>query len=294
MLPRRLDASLLADLWFFHAVAAAGGFRRAAAVLAITPGAVSQRMQRLEARLGLVLMQRGPRGFVLTQAGQQLYLAAQQGFAALGDGLAALQPHGASVRLVAPPSLALGWLLPRLGRFARLHPDIVVDLQADTVPPQRPAAPSHLHLCYLPQPPQGAVPYWPEYGMPVRSPTAPALEAGWPLLHDDSPWSVPSAPGSEWTRWLAVHGRPAGCGLAERHFNQAQLAYRSAEAGEGVALGRWRLVAPALQAGSLCRLDATPPLLLGCYALYGGERSAAVATLAGWLGDELAADAAGV
>lgn len=294
MLPRRLDASLLADLWFFHAVAAAGGFRRAAAVLAITPGAVSQRMQRLEARLGLVLMQRGPRGFVLTQAGQQLYLAAQQGFAALGDGLAALQPHGASVRLVAPPSLALGWLLPRLGRFARLHPDIVVDLQADTVPPQRPAAPSHLHLCYLPQPPQGAVPYWPEYGMPVRSPTAPALEAGWPLLHDDSPWSVPSAPGSEWARWLAVHGRPAGCGLAERHFNQAQLAYRSAEAGEGVALGRWRLVAPALQAGSLCRLDATPPLLLGCYALYGGERSAAVATLAGWLGDELAADAAGI
>lgn len=291
MLPRRLDASLLADLWFFHAVAAAGGFRRAAAVLAISPGAVSQRMQRLEARLGLVLMQRGPRGFVLTQAGQQLSLAAQQGFAALGDGLAALQTHGASVRLVAPPSLALGWLLPRLGQFASLHPDIVVDLQADTVPPQRPADPSHLHLCYLPQPPQDAVPHWPEYGLPVRSPTAPTLAAGWPLLHDDSPWSVPSAPGSEWARWLAVHGRPAGCGPAERHFNQAQLAYRSAEAGEGVALGRWRLVAPALQAGSLCPLDATPPLLLGCYALYGGEGSAAVVMLASWLGEAFAADA---
>ena len=250
-------------------------------------------MQRLETRLGRVLMQRGPRGFVLTRAGQQLYLAAQQGFTALGDGLAALQTHGASVRLVAPPSLALGWLLPRLGRFAGLYPDIVVDLQADTVAPQRPADPSHLYLCYLPQPPQDAVPHWPEYGMPVRSPKAPPLASGWPLLHDDSPWSVPSAPGSEWARWLAVHGRPAGCGLAERHFNQAQLAYRSAEAGEGVALGRWRLVAPALQAGSLCRLDATPPLMLGCYALYGGERSAAVATLAGWLGDELAADAVG-
>ena len=293
MLPRRLDASLLADLWFFHAVAEAGGFRRAATVLAISPGAVSQRMQRLEARLGRVLMQRGPRGFVLTRAGQQLYLAAQQGFATLGDGLAALQTDGASVRLVAPPSLALGWLLPRLGRFAGLYPDIVVDLQADTVAPQRPADPSHLYLCYLPHPPQDAVPHWPEYGMPVRSPKAPPLASGWPLLHDDSPWSVPSAPGSEWARWLAVHGRPAGCGLAERHFNQAQLAYRSAEAGEGVALGRWRLVAPALQAGSLCRLDATPPLMLGCYALYGGERSAAVATLAGWLGDELAADAVG-
>lgn len=290
MPPRRLDASLLADLWFFHAVADAGGFRRAAALLAISPGAVSQRMQRLEARLGLVLMQRGPRGFVLTPAGQQLYAASQQGFAALGDGLAALQTHATSVQLVAPPSLALGWLLPRLGRFAHLYPDIVVDLQADIALPQRPANPVQLRLCYLPQPPQDRVPHWPEYGFPVRAPGAVA-PASQPLLHDDSPWSTLSAPGSEWAHWLATYGRPACCSSIERHFNQAQLAYRSAEAGEGVALGRGRLVAAALQAGSLCRIDTHPPLRLGYYALYGGETGPA-ALLAGWLADTLAADAA--
>lgn len=293
MLPRRLDASLLADLWFFHAVAEAGGFRRAATVLAITPGAVSQRMQRLEARLGRVLMQRGPRGFVLTQAGLQLYAVTQQGFSALGDGLTALHNQAASVQLVAPPSLALGWLLPRLGRFARLNPDIRVDLQAETVAPPPSSDPARLLLCYLPQPPQDDVPHWPEYGFPVLAPAA--LQAGLalPLLHDDSPWGVPASPGSEWARWLAVHGRPACCSRDERHFNQAQLAYRSAEAGAGVALGRWRLVATALQAGSLCRVDDYPPLLLGFYALYGGAGNPAAATLASWLGEELAADAAG-
>lgn len=290
MLPRRLDASLLADLWFFDAVARAGGFRRAATELAISPGAVSQRMQRLEARLGLVLMQRGPRGFVLTQAGQQLYAATQQGFMALGDGVAALGSQ-ASVRLVAPPSLALGWLLPRLGQFALLHPEIVVDLQADTVAPLHAADPACLRLCYLPQAPQEAVPCWPEYGFPVKAPgVLPSVAL--PLLHDDNPWGVTAAPGSEWARWLARYGLPAGCDGSERHFNQAQLAYRSAEAGMGVALGRRRLVAAALQQGRLCRCDDFPPLLLGYYALYGGQTSAAAAALAAWLASELAADAA--
>ena len=291
MLPRRLDASLLADLWFFHAVAAAGGFRRAAAQLSISQGAVSQRMLRLEGRLGLVLMQRGPRGFVLTAAGEQLYAAAQQGFAALGQGLAAVQTGAITLRLVAPPSLALGWLLPRLGQFSRRYPDISVDLQADTLPPQPPADPLQLRLCYLPQPPQTGVPHWPEYGFPVLSPAARQAGAGLALLHDDSPWGTSSAPGSEWARWLAAHGRPVCCGPAERHFNQAQLAYRSAQAGEGVALGRQRLVAAALQEGSLCRCDDAPPLLLGYYALYGGQGDAAAA-LAAWLAAELAVDPA--
>lgn len=291
MLPRRLDATLLADLWFFHAVAEAGGFRRAAASLAITQGAVSQRMQRLEARLGLVLMQRGPRGFVLTQAGQQLYAATQQGFMALGDGVAALGSQAVSVRLVAPPSLALGWLLPRLGQFALLHPEIIVGLQADTVAPQQAADPACLRLCYLPQAPQEAVPCWPEYGFPVMAPGA-APASGLPLLHDDQPWGGTAAAGSEWARWLDRYGLPACCDGSARHFNQAQLAYRSAEAGMGVALGRRRLVAAALQQGRLCRCDDLPPLLLGYYALYGGQGSAAAAALAAWLAGELATDAA--
>ena len=289
---RRLDASLLADLWFFHAVAQCGGFRRAAEQLAVTQGAVSQRVQRLEARLQLNLLQRGGRSLQLTPAGQQLFAACDSGFDTVAATLAALQREvaPASVRLAAPPSLALEWLLPRLGRFARRHPHISVDLLADNQP-YSPAALRQagidLALRYLPQAPQDAAFVLPEYGFPVAAPSLLVSGAEGVLLHDDAPWSSPSPAGSEWALWLAAHGRPPGCDAGERHFNQAQLAYRSAQAGDGVALGRQLLVARYLQDGSLCRLDDHPPLLLGYYALYPVSDNEAVQTLADWLCGEM-------
>lgn len=285
---RRLDASLLADLWFFHAVADCGGFRRAAEQLAVTQGAVSQRVQRLEARLQLSLLQRGGRSLQLTPAGQRLYAACANGFDTVAAALAALQAEAApaSVRLSAPPSLALEWLLPRLGRFASLHPEISVDLLADNQPYSQTAlrqAGIDLALRYLPQAPLDAAFVLPEYGFPVAAPGLLASGADGALLHDDAPWSSPSPTGSEWALWLAAYGRPPGSTTGERHFNQAQLAYRSAQAGDGVALGRQLLVARYLQDGSLCRLDDRPPLLLGYYALYPVSGSAAAQTLVGWL-----------
>ncbi|MDC7703015.1 LysR family transcriptional regulator [Vogesella indigofera] len=289
---RRLDATLLADLWFFHAVAQCGGFRRAAEQLAVTQGAVSQRVQRLEARLQLSLLLRGGRSLQLTAAGQQLFAACDSGFDTVATTLAALQREAApaSVRLAAPPSLALEWLLPRLGRFARLQPDISVDLLADNQP-YSPAALRQagidLALRYLPQAPQDAAFVLPEYGFPVAAPTFDAVGHSGRLLHDDAPWSTPAPAGSEWALWLAVHGRPSGCDAGERHFNQAQLAYRSAQAGDGVALGRQLLVARYLQDGSLRRLDEQPPLLLGYYALYAVTANEAVQGLLEWLVTEM-------
>ncbi|MFC3626642.1 LysR family transcriptional regulator [Vogesella amnigena] len=289
---RRLDASLLADLWFFHAVAESGGFRRAAEQLAVTQGAVSQRVQRLEARLQLRLLQRGSRNLQLTPAGQQLFAACENGFGAIAGTLAAIQAEAApgSVRLSAPPSLALEWLLPRLGRFASLHPHISVDLLADNQPYSQAAMRQSgidLALRYLPQAPQDAAFVLPEYGFPVAAPGLLASGAEGVLLHDDAPWSSPSPAGSEWALWLAAYGRPRGSSAGERHFNQAQLAYRSAQAGDGVALGRQLLVARYLQDGSLCRLDDHPPLLLGYYALYPVSASEAAQTLADWLHAEM-------
>ncbi|MDC7713288.1 LysR substrate-binding domain-containing protein [Vogesella sp. LYT5W] len=289
---RRLDASLLADLWFFHAVADCGGFRRAAEQLAVTQGAVSQRVQRLESRLQLSLLQRGGRSLQLTPAGQRLYAACANGFDTVAAALAALQAEvaPASVRLSAPPSLALEWLLPRLGRFARLQPDISVDLLADNQPYSQTSlrqAGIDLALRYLPQAPLDAAFVLPEHGFPVASPGLLASGADGALLHDDAPWSSPSPAGSEWALWLAAYGRPRGSAAGERHFNQAQLAYRSAQAGDGVALGRQLLVARYLQDGSLCRLDEQPPLLLGYYALYPVSGSAAAQTLVDWLCGEM-------
>jgi DNA-binding transcriptional LysR family regulator len=61
----------------FVAVAETGGFRRAAERLGITGSAVSQTIRRLEARLGVPLVQRTTRSVRLTEAGERLYASAR-------------------------------------------------------------------------------------------------------------------------------------------------------------------------------------------------------------------------
>jgi len=60
-MPVRLDARLVGDLLFFRALVEAGGFARAGDRLAVTQSAVTQRIQRLEQRLGYLLLERGGR-----------------------------------------------------------------------------------------------------------------------------------------------------------------------------------------------------------------------------------------
>lgn len=58
----------------FLAVAQAGGFGKAQGVLGISQPAISAQIAKLEDRLGLRLCDRGPKGFALTGAGEQVLL----------------------------------------------------------------------------------------------------------------------------------------------------------------------------------------------------------------------------
>ena len=85
--PRRLG--------FLLAVHRGGGILAAADLLHVTPSAVSQQIQRLEAEEGVVVLDRGPRGVTLTPAGRVLaetaerieteLVEARKALAALGD-----------------------------------------------------------------------------------------------------------------------------------------------------------------------------------------------------------------
>ena len=59
----------------FVAVAEAKGFRAAGERLGMSGSAVSQALRRLEARLGVALVQRTTRSVHLTEAGERLYAA---------------------------------------------------------------------------------------------------------------------------------------------------------------------------------------------------------------------------
>ena len=69
---RRLDGQLLSDLWVFRAAARLGSVTEAAQRLNVTQGAVSQRVQRLEARLEVPLFVRHKGRLSLTDAGSTL------------------------------------------------------------------------------------------------------------------------------------------------------------------------------------------------------------------------------
>jgi DNA-binding transcriptional LysR family regulator len=122
----------LEGISIFLAVAEARSFRVAAERRGITRSAVSQRLQRLEDRLGVALVQRTTRSVRLTEAGEQLYETAQP---ALSDVKAALQavrelrarPSG---RLrVAVSSIAESFLSgPTLAGFLSAYPDVGIDI----------------------------------------------------------------------------------------------------------------------------------------------------------------------
>lgn len=110
-------------------------FKQAAAELHVTPAAVSQQIKALEQRLGAPLFHRLTRALALTEAGQALLPEVQAGLARIEAAVqraraVALGPagHGAGVTVVAPPSLAAHWLLPRLPDFHARHPDVALHL----------------------------------------------------------------------------------------------------------------------------------------------------------------------
>jgi DNA-binding transcriptional LysR family regulator len=119
-------------LTVFAAVADAGGFTAAAAVLGATKALVSQQIARLEAELGGALFIRTTRRVALTEAGERLLadcapLLAELGAAVERFGQATTRPTG-TLRVTTSPEYAANVLGPQLAEFARDHPELAVEL----------------------------------------------------------------------------------------------------------------------------------------------------------------------
>src|SRR5260370_23548817 len=115
----------------FVAVADCGGFHRAAERLNLTQSTVSEQIKRLELETKRRLFRRTARTVALTDDGEML----------LGDARRLLQleeaarrrltapPLSGTVRLGAVEEVAGGSLPPALGRFARSHPNVKLEVQ---------------------------------------------------------------------------------------------------------------------------------------------------------------------
>lgn len=125
----------LADLDAFVAVARARSFRGAAALRGVSASALSEALRRLEARLGVRLLNRTTRSVTATEAGEALLDRITPVFgeirAAL-DGINSFRdsPRG-TLRLNVPTLVARRILPPIVNRFLAAHPGIVLEVVAE-------------------------------------------------------------------------------------------------------------------------------------------------------------------
>lgn len=126
------------DLGFFSTLASAGSLSAAARELGVTTPAVSKRLAQMEGRLGMALVIRTTRRMSLTPEGE-LYLAhARRILSEIEDmesllGGARQTPKGL-LRVNATLGFGRSHVAPLISRFARLHPQVEVQLQLSVNP----------------------------------------------------------------------------------------------------------------------------------------------------------------
>lgn len=274
-------------------------FTRAAQELHVTQAAISHQIKGLEEQLGIRLFRRGPRGLLLTDAGQSYLPAVRQAFEQLSQATETLLTRDVSGVLTVSvlPSFGAKWLVPRLRRFRASCPDLDVRVSAneDLVDFERDDV--DLAVRYGRGVYPGLCSEWlmAEVFFPVCSPLL-AREGPHPLdrpedlrfhtlLHDDISTS--------WEAWLAAAGVK---GINVRRgpaFDDSSMLLQAAVDGQGVALGRSALAADDLAAGRLIRpFDLSLPAEFAYFVVY-PERYAArpgLAQFRDWLLEEAATE----
>jgi LysR family glycine cleavage system transcriptional activator len=262
-MPDRLPA--LRALQIFEAAARHLSYSRAAEDLFLTQSAVSHQIKALESELGTKLFRRAGRAMLLTGEGQRLYTHIRDGLASFTKGVATLRAGSGSqtLNISATPSLAAGWLVPRLSDFYYRHPEIDVNLRATTALADFDRDEVDLALRY-------GSGQWP--GMraekllsanvfPVCSPhyrggklpTNPADLLEGDLLHVGG---LPS-----WEEWFKSANITLEAPLRGPRFGDYMLAVQAAKRGQGVMLGREAFIVEKLASGQLVRLVKKLPSL---------------------------------
>lgn len=243
----------------FEAAARHLSFTKAAEEIFVTQAAVSHQIKTLEEALGVRLFQRFNRALQLTPEGQRFLPAVRDALATLSKAVDALQVAEATGRFTVSvlPSFAGGWLMPRLTRFRKLHPDIDIRLDATEklVDFAREDVDAGIRYGDGDYPGLVSIRFLTEDYAPVCAPallqdhahplTVPQDLRFHTLLHDDMQ--------PNWAMWLRAAGVTGVDAERGPWFSHSDLAVRAAIDGQGVALGRSVLTADALADGRLVR-----------------------------------------
>ena len=277
-MPRRLPP--LNALRAFEAAARHLSFTLAAEELNVTPAAISHQVKSLEEHLGVPLFRRMTRALMLTDPGQAALPLLRDGFDKLAAATNEMRRSEASgvIHVSVPPSFGAKWLVPRLDRFRRQHPEIDVRLDAtdrlvdfgrddvDVALRYGKGAYPDLHVDLL----------FEEESTPICSPALleknPINEPGdlrnHTLLHVK--WLVESESAPSWRMWLLAAGVDDIDTSRGPSFSLEIMAVQAAIEGHGVALVSSVLVGDDVAAGRLVKpleLSVAGPISFSHYVV---------------------------
>lgn len=259
------SARLLPSLPALRAFVTVGrllSFRRAGEELLITQSAVSHHIRTLETSLGLRLFERHARSISLTPEGRRYFDRVSAAFAAIEDASAEAIAAANRQRLVVSllPSFAANWLLPRLAAFRENHPEIDLVLDPTLRLADLNTGEADLAIRY-------GDGNWPDCSTkllmseqlaPVISPAFASrtkiagpgdlLDHLWLQTSSNVDWDV-------WREAAELEGRAAQQ-LALSDYN---IVLQAAIDGQGIAMGRLRLIAAKIASGAL--IVATTPVV---------------------------------
>ena len=230
----------LTALRAFEAAGRLQSFKKAAAELSVREAAISRQVRELERSVALQLFLRDHRAVHLTDKGRDLLSRISLGFDAIDAALTAVAGlEQQTINVSVEPTFANQFLVPLLGEFAALFPELDVLLEAN----------SALADLRAPDGPSLAIRYslerssWPnvEARLLVEDFLTPmvaaSLAAGIKKPHDLLRLKLLKDETSNgWTRWLAaadVEGTPEWGAT----FSNAATAVQGAEFGQGAVLG---------------------------------------------------------
>mgnify|MGYP003604560285 FL=1 len=251
------DLPPLLALRAFEAVARHLSFIKAASELSVTQSALSHQVQKLEQHLGKPLFIRRTRAIDLTADGQRYYDEIRPALDAIAAATRAQRqlPSATVLRIGLLASFATLWLAPRLAGFLNRYPHIQVELLPAIQLANVAAAEVDLAIRYGKGdwPDVRATRLMAEVISPVCSPAFKASH-----LHNGPLLMATSHRPFEWTDWsqhyqIALEDHPR---VMLHDYN---IVVEAAVAGQGIAMGRHRLIQRRLQDGSLVEAFDWPP-----------------------------------
>jgi LysR family glycine cleavage system transcriptional activator len=232
-------------------------FTKAAEELRVTQAAVSHQIKVLEGYLGVRLFLRLGRGVRLTPEGESYFIAVREALTHLDEATVKLRAGRgrSSITCSIATTIAMRWLVPRLGSFSLQYPDTTIRLDI-----------TERFVNFASETVDIAIRYgtgrWPglvrdllfrEVLVPVCSPQLLKGKRSLARIEDLKNYTLLHAAASlfDWQHWLAAHNATQIDSKKGLIFDQPHLALQAAADGLGIAMADRRLTQRELITGTL-------------------------------------------